>query len=204
MTKKKSKHLLFKVNTFHLPLVYLYLYYHLYCPVIHHWNCPPQSWCDHYCLTPKHVQFSSIVQSCQTLCNPMDCRMPGFPIHHHSGSLIKLMSIKSVTPSNHLILCHPLLLLPLVFPSIWVFSNESVLHIRWPKYRRFSFSISPSNAYAGLISFRIDWLDLLVVQGTLKNLLQHHSSNASILQCSAFFMVQLTLIHDQWKNNSFD
>ena len=130
--------------------------------------------------------------------------MPGFPIHHHSGSLIKLMSIKSVTPSNHLILCHPLLLLPLVFPSIWVFSNESVLHIRWPKYRRFSFSISPSNAYAGLISFRIDWLDLLVVQGTLKNLLQHHSSNASILQCSALFMVQLTLIHDQWKNNSFD
>ena len=122
----------------------------------------------------------------------MDCSRPGFPIQHHSLSLIKLMSIKSVMPSNHLILCHPLLLLPSVFPSIWVFSNESVLPIRWPKYRSFRFSISPSNACSALISFRIDRLDLLAVQGTLKSLLQHHSSKASFLQRSAFFMVQLS------------
>ena len=95
-------------------------------------------------------------------------------------------------PSNHLILCHPLLLLPSIVPSIRVFSNESVLHIRWPKYWSFSFSISPSNEYSGLISFRMDWLDLFAVQGTLKSLLQHHSSKASILQCSAFFIVQLS------------
>ena len=105
-------------------------------------------------------------------------------------SLLKLMSIESVMPSNHLILCHPLLLPPSIFPSIRVFSNESVLHIRWPKYWCFSFSISPSNEYSGLISFRMDWLDLLAVQGTLKNLLRHHSSKASVLQCSAFFIVQ--------------
>ena len=109
-----------------------------------------------------------------------------------SQSLLKLMSIKSVMPSNHLILCHPLLLPPSVFPSIRVFSNESVLHIRWPKYWSFSFSISPSNEYSGLISFRMDWLDLLAVQGTLKSLLQHHSSKASILRHSAFFIVQLS------------
>ena len=100
------------------------------------------------------------------------------------------MSIQSVMPSNHLILCHPLL--PSIFPSIRVFSNESALHIRWPKYWSFSFSISPSNEYSGLISFRTDWLDLLAVQGTLKNLLQHHSSKASTLRCSAFFTVQLS------------
>ena len=110
----------------------------------------------------------------------------------NSQSLIKLMSIKSVRPSNHLILCHPLLLWSSILPSIRVFSNESVLHIRWPKYRSFSFSISPSNKYSGLISFRIDWLDLFAVQGTLKSLLQHHSSKASILQCSAFFIVRLS------------
>ena len=108
----------------------------------------------------------------------------------NSQSLLKLMSIESVMPSNHLILCHPLVLPPSIFPSIRVFSNESVLHIMWPKY--WSFSISPSNEYSGLISFRIDWFDLLAVQGTLKNLLQHHSSKASILQCSAFFIVQLS------------
>ena len=102
------------------------------------------------------------------------------------------MSIESVMPSNHLILCHPLLLLPSIFPSIRVFSNESALRIRWPKYWRFSFIISPSNEYPGLISFRMDWLDLLVVQGTLKSLLQHHNSKASILHCSAFFTVQLS------------
>ena len=110
----------------------------------------------------------------------------------NSWSLLKLMSIESVMPSNHLILCHPLLLLPSVFPSIWVFSNESVLHIRWPKDWSFIFSISPSNEYSGLIFFRIDWFVLLAVQGTLKNLLQHHSSKASILQCSTLFIVQLS------------
>ena len=102
------------------------------------------------------------------------------------------MSLKSVMPSNHFILCRLLLLLPSTFPSIRVFSNESVLHIRWPKYWSFSFSISPSNEYSGLISFRIDWFDLLAVQGTLKSLFQHHSSKASILQCSVFFMVQFS------------
>ena len=110
----------------------------------------------------------------------------------NSWSLHKLMSIKSVMPSNHLILCCPLLLLPLIFPSIRVFSNESVLCIRWPKYWNFSFSVSPSNEYSGLISFRIDWFDLLAVRGTLKGLLQHHSSKASILRCLAFLMVQLS------------
>jgi len=110
----------------------------------------------------------------------------------NSQSLLKLMTIKSVMPSNHFILCHPLLLLPSIFPSIRVFSNESVLRIRWPKDWSFSFSVSPSNEYSGLISFRMDWLDLLVVQGTLKSLLQNHSSKESILQCSAFFIVQLS------------
>ena len=110
----------------------------------------------------------------------------------NSQSLLKLMSIESVMPSNHLILCLPLLLLPSIFPSIRGFSNESVLCIRWPKYWSCSFSISPSNEYLGLISFRMDWLDLLAVQGTLKSLLQHHSSKASILQCSAFFILQLS------------
>ena len=109
-----------------------------------------------------------------------------------SWSLLKLMSIELVMPSNHLILCCPLLLLPSIFPSIRVFSNKSVLHIRWPKYWSFSFSISPSSEYSGLISFRMDWLDLLAVHRTLKRLLQHHSSKASILRCSAFFMVQLS------------
>ena len=108
----------------------------------------------------------------------------------NSWSLPKLMSIKLVVPSNHLILCHPLFLLPSIFPNIRVFSKESVLHIRWPKY--WSFSISPSNEYSGLISFRMDWFDLLGIQGTLKSLLQHHSSKASVLQCSAFFIVQLS------------
>ena len=110
----------------------------------------------------------------------------------NSQSLLKLMSIKSVMPSNHFILCPPLLLLPSIFPSIRVFSNESVLHIRWPKYWSFSFNISPSNEYSELISFRIDWLDLLAVQGTLKSLLQHRSSKASILWYSAFFILQLS------------
>ena len=110
----------------------------------------------------------------------------------NSRSLLKLMSIESVMPSNHLILCHPLLLLPSIFPSIRVFSNESILLIKWPKHWSVSFSISSSSEYSGLISFRMDWLDLLAVQGTLKSLLQHHSSKASILWCSASFIVQLS------------
>ena len=123
----------------------------------------------------------------------------------NSQSLLKLMFIESVMPSNHLILCHPLLLLPSIFPSIRVFSKESVLRISWPKYWSFSFSISPSNEYSGLIDFGIDWLDLLAVQGTLKSLLQHHSSKASILWRSAYFIVQLSHpVHDCWKNHSLD
>ena len=121
----------------------------------------------------------------------------------NSQSLPKLMSIE-LMPYNHLILCHPLLLLLSILPSIRVFSNESALRIRWPKHRSFSFRISPSNEYSGLISFRMDWLDFLAVQGTLKSLLQHHSSKASILRRSAFFTVQLTSIHDYWKNHSLD
>ena len=113
----------------------------------------------------------------------------------NSQSLLKLMSIKSVMPCNHLTLCHPLLLLPSIFPSIRVFSNESALHIMWPKYWSFSFSICPSNEYSGLISFWMDWLDLLAVQGTLKSLLQHQRSKALILQCSAFFIVQLSRLY---------
>ena len=122
----------------------------------------------------------------------MDCSTPGLTVHHQLRSLLKLMSIESVMLSNHLILCCPLLLLPSIFPSIRVFSNELALHIRWPKYWSFSFSISPSHEYSGLIFFRMDWLDLLAVQGTLKSLLQHHSLKASVLQYSAFFMVQVS------------
>ena len=117
---------------------------------------------------------------------PHDCNMPGLPVHH------ELMSIKSAMPSNHLVLCHPLLLLPLIIPSISVFSGESVLCIKWPKYWNFSFSNSPSKEYSGLISFRIDWFYLLAVQGTLKSFLQYHNSKTSILWHSAFFMVQLS------------
>ena len=136
--------------------------------------------------------YSSVTQSCPTLCNPIDFSMQGFPVHHQLWSLLRLMSIESVMPSNHLILCRPLLLPPSIFPSIRVFSNELVLRTRWPKYWSFSFSISPSNEFSGLISFRMNWLDLLAVQGTPKNLLQHHSSKASILRHSAFFRVQLS------------
>ena len=138
------------------------------------------------------VQFSLVAQSCPTLCDPMNCSTQGLPVHLNSRSFPKLMSIESAMPSNHLILCHPLLILPSIFPNIRVFSNESAFPIRWPKYWSFSFNISPSNEHPGLISFRMDWLDLLAVQGTLKSLLQHHSSNASILQHSAFFIVQLS------------
>ena len=129
----------------------------------------------------------SVDKSCMTHCNSMGCSTPCFPVHHS-----QCMCIESVMPSNHLIPCHPLLL-PSVFPSIRGFSNESSVCIRWPKY--WSFSISPSNEYSGLIFFRIGWLDLLAVQGTLKSLLQHHSWKASVLQCSAFFMVHLSHPH---------
>ena len=135
---------------------------------------------DKYCILLL-IQFSLVAQSCLTLCDSMDCSMPGFSVHHQ---ILKLMSIKSVMPSNHLILCHPLLLLPSIFPSIRVFANESVCHIRWPKDWSFRFSISPSSEYSGLISFKMDWLDLLAVQGTLKHLFQYHSSKVSILQLS--------------------
>ena len=122
----------------------------------------------------------------------MDCNMPGFPVHHQLPELAQTHVHELVMPSNHLILCRLLLLLPSVFPSIRVFSDESVLCIRWPKYWSFSFSISPSNEYSGLTSFSMDWLDLLAVQGTLKSFHQHHSSKASILPCSAFFILQLS------------
>ena len=138
------------------------------------------------------VKLSSPAQSCPTLCDPMIHSMPSLTVHHQSPEFTKLMSIESVIASSHLILCHPLLLPPSIFPSIRVFSNESALRIRWPKYGSFSFNISPSNEHSGLISFRMDWLGLLAVQGTLKSLLQHHSSKASILWHSAFFIVQLS------------
>ena len=124
-------------------------------------------------------------------CDPMDCSMPGVPVHHQLLEFAQTHSIESVMPSNHLILCRPLLILPSIFPSIRVFSKDPVLRISWPKYWRFSFSISPSNEYSGLIFLWMDWLDLLEVQGTLKSLLQHHSSKESILQCF-IFIVQLS------------
>ena len=137
-------------------------------------------------------QFSSVPQSGPTLCTPWTAARQASLSITSSQSLIKLLSIESVMPSNHLILCRPLLFVPLIVPSIRVFSGESALHIRWPKYWSFSFNISPSNEYSGLISFRIDWLDLLAVQGTLKSLFQHLSSKASVLWHSAFFIVQLS------------
>ena len=136
-------------------------------------------------------QFSSVTQSCLTLCNPMDYSTPGLPVHHHLPELIQTHVHRvgdAIQPSHP---CHPPLLPPSIFPSIRVFSRESALHIRWPEHWSFSFNISPSTENSGLI-FRIGWLDLLAVQGTLKSLLQHHKSKASILWCSAFFMVQLS------------
>ena len=156
-----------------------------------------------FCRLPKSYFFTSIFlsvqfSSVQSLSHVWLFATPRTAAHQvslsidNSQSLLKLMSIELVMPSNHLILCHPLLLLPSIFPSIRVFSNESALRIRLPKYWSFSFSISPSSEYSGLISFRMDWLDLLAVQGTLKSLLQHHISKASILWHSAFFIVQLS------------
>ena len=142
----------------------------------------------------QSVQFSSVqsLSHVQLFATPWTAAHQASPSITNSQSLLKFMSIESVMPSNHLILCCPLFLLPSIFSSIRVFSNESALLIRWPKYWSFNFSISPSNEHPGLISFRMDWLDLLAVQGTLKSLLQHHSSKASILQCSAFFILQLS------------
>ena len=138
----------------------------------------------------------------------MDCSMPVFPDLHHLAELLKHMYMESLMPSNHLVLCHPLLFLPSIFPSIGVFSHGLALYIRWLKYWGFSFSssISPSNEYSGLISFRIDWFDLFAVQGTLKCLLQHHSSKASNLWHSSFFIVRPTLTseHDYWKNHKIN
>ena len=147
----------------------------------------------------------SVTESCPILCDPQGLQhtrlsCPSLFPRVCSNSL----SIESVMTSNHLILCYPLLLLPSIFPSIRVFSSESVLCTRWPKYWTFSFSISPSNEYSGLIPFKVDWFELLAVQGTLRSLLQHCSSKTSILQFSAFFKVQLTSIHDYWKNHGFD
>ena len=132
------------------------------------------------------VQLSSVTQSCLTLCDPMKRGMPGLPVHHQLRESTQPMSVELVMPTSHLMLCRPLLLLLSVFPSIRIFSNESVLHIRWPKYWSFSFSISSSNEYSGLISFRIDWFDLLAVQGTLKSLLQYHSSKAPSLWFNSY------------------
>ena len=134
-------------------------------------------------------------KSSLTLCNPMNCSMPGFPVLHYLPEFAQFISIESLMPSNHLILCCLLLLLLTTFLSIRVFSNKWVLCIKWPKYWSFSFSISPSSEYSGLISFRMDWLDFLAVQGTLQSFLQHHSSKASILRRSAFFTVQLSHPH---------
>ena len=134
-------------------------------------------------------QFSSVTQSCPTLCNPVNLSMPALPVHHQ---LLESTQTYVHWVGDAIQPCHPLLLLPSIFPNIRVFSNESTLHIWWPKYWSFSFNISPSNKHPGLISFRMDWLDLLAVQGTLKSLLQHYSSKASILRCSAFFTVQLS------------
>ena len=151
----------------------------------------------------RSVEFSRSVMSNSLRPHGLQHARPPCPLL--TPSLLKFMSIESVMPSNHLILCRPLLLPPSIFPSIRVFSNESVLRIRWPKYWSFSFSISLSNEYLGLISFRMNWLDFLAVQGSLKSLLQHHSSKASICQHSIFFYKNPTLIsiHDYWKNHSF-
>ena len=158
----------------------------------------------------RGMLFIFLIISVQLLSSVRLFETPWTAVHQaslsitNSQSLHKLMSIESVMSTKHLILCHPLLLLPSIFPRIRVFPDESVLHVRWPKYWSFSFSISPSSEYSELISFRIDWLDLLAVQGTLKSLLQHHSSKPLNLWHSAFFMVQLTSIHDYWKNHNFD
>ena len=149
------------------------------------------------------IQFSSVDQSCPTPCDSMNCSMPGLPVRHQLPESTQTHVHRvsdAIQPSHPLSSPSPALNLS----QHQVFSNESALRVRWPKYWSFSFNISPSNEHPGLISFKIDWFDLLAVQGILKSLLQHHSSKASILQCSAFFMVQLTSIHDYWKKHIFD
>ena len=164
-----------------------------------------------FVLPLEYIQLSccSVTKSsCPTAWDPMDCSTPGFPVLHYLPEFVQThvhWAHDAIQPSHPLSSLCPLLLLPSIFPSIRVFSNESALHIRWPKYWSFSFNISPSNEHSGLISFRMDWLDLLAVQGTLKSLLQHHSSKASILRCSAFlYSPTLTSIHDHWKNHSLE
>ena len=177
----------FKLSPYPIPLVFklfgkcFQLLYRIQCSFSFFKSLP-------YSSTASSKDFSSVAQSCPILCDPMDCSMPGLPVHLRLLELAQTHVRQVRDAINHLILCHPLL--PSIFPSVRVFSNESVLRIRWPKY--WSFSISPPNEYSGLISFRIDWFDLLAVQGTLKSLLKHHSSKAPILQCSALFMVQLS------------
>ena len=150
------------------------------------------------------IQFSSVAQSCSTICDPMNCSTSGLPVHRQLPDSLKLMSIESVMPSSHLVLCRPLLLLPPIPPSIRVFSNESTLRMRWPKYWSLSFSISPSKKHPGMIYFRMGWLDFLAVQGTLKSLPipQFKSINYSVL--SFLHSPKLTSIHDHWKNHSLD
>ena len=150
------------------------------------------------------VQFSSVAQPCLTLCDPMNLSTPGLPVHHQLPEFTQTHFHWVSDAILHLIFCRPLFLLTPIPPRIKVFSNESTLHMRWPKYWSFSFSIIPSKEHPGLISFRMDWVDLLAVQETLKSLLQHHSSKASILRFSAFHSPTLTSIHDHWKNHSLD
>ena len=157
-----------------------------------------------YLIPTWSVQSIQLLSHVRLFAHPWTAACQASLSINKSWSLLKLMSIESVMPSNYLILCRPILLPPSIFPSIRIFSNESVLCVRWPKYWSFSFNISPSNEYSRLISFRMDWLDLFAVQETLKSLFLHHSSKASILWCSAFFIVQLTSIHDYWKNHSLD
>ena len=190
---RKSPMLSFNLSVFHTYIIILNVFYHLLSRVEE--------------TEAKEVNFlspfSSVTQSCLTLCDPMDCSTPGLPVHHQLPEFTQTLVHRvgdAIQPSH-----------PLSSPSSPTFDLSQhqglfklVLRIRWPKYWSFSFSISPSNEHPGLISFRMDWLDLLAVQGTLKSLLQHHSSKASILWCSAFFVVHLSSIHDYWKNRSFD
>ena len=195
--------------------IYIYIYIYIYTHIcVYHFaiHQKPTQHCQSTIIQQQQQQktkiqscslFSSVTQSCLTLCDPMYCSTPASLSITNSWSLPKLISIESVIPSGHLILCHPFLLPPSIFPSIRVFSKESVLRIRWPKYWSFSFSISPSKEYSGLISFRMDWLDLLAVQGTLKSPIpQFKSINFSAL--SFLYTPTLTSIHDYWKNQSLD
>ena len=176
--------------------------FHKGSDTMHKYPVTISSHCQRHCNYLNLFSSVQLLNHVQLLATPWTATRQASLSITNSQSPAKHMSIESVMPSNHFILCRPLLLLPSIFPSIRVFPNESVFCIRWPQYWNFSFSISPSNEHPGLISFRIEWLDLLAVQGTLKSLLQHHSSKASVLWWSAFFIVQLS--HDHWKNHSLD